>query len=286
MTLTKSHAILVTLALVSGLTSAAKGADRYFYYDGQKGYYCEKPKVYREGCYVVRDETNVVRVNGYPVMSSGRADSLCGSTPPQDDCPCPPTGGDCYPRLISPCNCPGAPTSTPISFDYGQPKVVCDKTYFYDGIGVIKGTIPVPQICVTAKETFKFRPRVLKYDCTDADIASGEGCDGVDCDHANCGDKYCEVKSCEVYCKVENCEKTCKLCPREGELLIAIRKGGKLADVFIGQPGAAFYPEYPRNLLVLKASSEARVRDKLKNPNISFADIISGSTSNDLIASL
>ncbi len=288
--------IAAALAIVGSMASLGQAGNRYFYHQGRNAYYCERPETYTNGCYVVCDEPNVVKINGFPVISTANANQLCQGaaqrgpmvgtppspgvvhpTPPSDDC-CPPTiGGNCLPRIIDPCHCVGDKNVTKICFEPGTLQTVCKTTRFYKAIGTIEGTIPVPQICVTAKEVYKFRPRTLEFDCKDAQ------CDDVDCKDLDCKDHLCKVQSCEVYERVENCDATCKMCPRKGTLVIAIRANGHTADVFIGKAGKASFPEYPRNLVVVQNRSQAEIRRLLQNNAIDFGTIISGSATDNLL---
>ncbi len=268
---------LVAILMLSCLGRADAG-DRYFIYDGSAGRYCDQPTTYTENCYVVRDEPNVVRVNGYPVMHSSRANALCHEpavvAKPSDCCGTSPSSDQCLPHLLKRCRCPGKPTNTPIGGKTGRLQEKCDKEYFYKTICEIQGTIPVPIICVTATEKYEFRPKTLDFDCDDP-AAPGEGCEDVECDHSDCQGP-CRVASCEVYNKKEYCEKRCELCPREEKLLLAVRRDGKTADVFIGRVGANSFPEYPTNLAVIRNRSEAAIRTLLRNPNISFKNCEGG----------
>lgn len=266
---------------------ALSSAEQYVFIDGSQATFCGKPSAPSSNYYIVRDDPNVVRVNGYTVISSSRANALCSgktvTNPPASEC-CgtSPAAHDCLPHRVASCHCDSSSPEIPITGRQGKLTEKCTVNRFYDAIGVITGTIPVPVICTTAEETYLFKPKLLAYDCNDP-AASEPDCADANCDDADCN-TACQVKSCEVYAKKDECKKTCEMCDRTGQLLIAIRRGGTRADVFIGAVGKPSFPEYPENLAVIKNRTEADIKRLLRNPAISFADITAKSTTQDLLS--
>lgn len=251
-------------ALVIVTTSVASAQSKYFYSHNGKAYYCVQPQSYMEGCYVVCDDTKVVRVNGYPTISSHRAEELksacCGSTTPHT-VQCGPTTPNCLPRLAHKCHCTAPGEPVPITGEQGPLETYCDAKSFYRGIEEREATVPVPQICVNAHERYNFRPLTLEFDCKDAD------CPDLKCDFEKCGHDCCVVKTCEVYQCVTDCKLECKLLPQEGTVLIAVRRaqvnGKYVADVVIGRAGKMDFGAYPENTVILQAATEAQIRSAI-----------------------
>lgn len=282
--------LVLGLCVLSG--SSVSASDRYFFCKDGKAYYCSPPASFSEGCYIVRDNTNVVRVDSFPVVSTVRADEMIADCQPSVSQTLPPTtqseccdGGtydDCLPRLTRSCHCDLSCKPTKITGTQGELKITSKAKPFYDGIGMIDGTIPVPQMCATSEEEYLFRSKLLSYDCgKGAEVGCPEGCNPANCPHGRC-----EVRTCEVYEKKENCKVTCELCDREGKLIIAVRAGQKVADVIIGKVGKADFPEYPENMVVIRGRTEAEIRRLLKNPNIKFEEIVRNSSTTDLASQI
>ena len=172
------------------------------------------------------------------------------------------SGGDCWPSLLRKCHCRVQGTPVPISGTKGTLQVDCKSEYFYRGIEPREAKVPVPQICVNARERYDFRPITLEYDCKDAH------CPNLKCDFgsAACND-CCKVSTCEVYQCVTDCELECELVIREGTVLIAVRRrpvGGQLvADVVIGREGKIDFPAYPENTVILRAATAAQIKARL-----------------------
>ena len=261
------HFTITLLLLLSSVASA--GERRYFYHAGNQAYFCNAPTTYSAGYFAVCDDTSVVRINGCPTITTSRANTLCqqavmSSASVQvvsaEHCG-DPVSHDCFPRLLHRCHCtvPGKPV--PITGTPGKLKTKCVEEKFYRGIEPRKATIPVPQICVTAKERYDFRPITLKFDCKDAD------CPDLNCDFSKCANDCCKVRTCEVYQCVTDCKLECKLVKMQGPVLIAVRAqqvGGQyVADVVIGRDGQPFFGAYPENTVILKAATQAQILARL-----------------------
>ena len=270
--------LVVALTLATTVSEANAGNRRYFFTRGSQARYCEAPVRYESGYYAICDEPSIVRVNGCPTISSrearrilqrcndaravevvqhNAARSVINNTDPVQ---CPPGAQShtCYPALRSSCDCtvPGRPvliTGTP-----GPLKMNCTSDSFYRGIEPREATIPVPQLCVNAKELYRFKPITLDFDCSNAK------CDGLNCDLSGCPRGTCRVRTCEVYECVTNCRVQCKLVPVTGPILIAVRselQGGQLvADVVIGKNGKIAFGAYPENTVILQAATRDQIR--------------------------
>lgn len=285
------------LFLVLCFSVPAIAGDRYFYRKAGKAYYCVRPQAPMEGCYIICNQSNVTRINGFTCVTQQQVDvwlsqvQVTTTKSRQDPCCDPATGsGGCIepPRVLhSTCHCDDHKT-WPISRDPGPLKTVCKPRTFYEAIDEITGTIPVPQLCAEKQEYYDFRGKTLKYPCRDADL-SGTECE--DCELDDCKGE-CKVATCEVYQRRIDCKLRCVKCDREGKLLIAIRRRAKStdplrADVFIGKVGKVDFPEYPTNLVVLRNRTQAEIRRHLQNNTIDLSAIAaSGSSNTDLIAAL
>lgn len=265
----------VAVALLLWCSNAHAG-NRYFYHCDGQAYYCVQPKVHTPNCYVVCSDSQTVRINGYPTISPSKAEQIissCGTpSPTSDPCKplCPPSSKHCWPHLKHKCHCKVHGNPEPIDGTPGPIETKCYSESFYIGIGEVEATIPVPEICVLAKERYDFRPLTLKYDCKDAD------CPELECDFKNCKNDCCVVETCEVYQCVTNCEMECRLVKRTGTVLIAVRRekvhGKLVADVIIGPKGKMQFGAYPENAVVLKAKTEKEINDALKT-NVTLSAI-------------
>ena len=154
------------------LAATLSGADRYLYCDGTKAYYCKRPAKYVEGCYVVRDDSNVVRVDGYPVISSSKATTMvqayatpasqpvsvlnpiaaCCDGAPAGDCKC--KDLDCEPKL-SPANCEYTGTTEKEKIPYeiiGKIPLRTSSTNCYEKVEEFTYNALVPEILCTTQE--------------------------------------------------------------------------------------------------------------------------------------
>jgi hypothetical protein len=238
----------------------AAAQTRYFYYTDSTAYYCQPPVTYVQGCYIVHDNPGVVAINSYPTITPARCEEIiqsCGST-----VHCGPTGGHhCYPSLLHRCHCHVPGTPIPITGTPGRLKTTCESEKFYRGIEPRDATIPVPEICVNARERYDFRHITLDYDCKQAD------CPELNCDFSKCYNDCCKVRTCEVYQCVIDCHMECKLVKRTGPVLIAVRArqvaGQFVADVVIGRDGKAAFGAYPENTVILQAATRSEIKNRL-----------------------
>lgn len=273
--------VLLALGILT-LVPQLSAADRYFYSRGGEAYYCKQPVRYSEGCYIVRDNTDVVRVDQYPVISNARAVQMIQSVAPVDSASCCPEADipvNCVdpPQLAQSCRCSEKCPTVPISRPFKGLRSNTISRSFYKTIGTFEGTIPVPEIEIVKSDAYDFRAKKLSYDCEQ----SGE--------HQCTSD--CVVKACEVFQKREVCEKRCEMRERSGPLLIAVRTetapgGGAIIDVFIGNVGASAFPEYPTNLAVLKGRDIQFLRDKLGLPNFDLSTDVRDLGDTDLLKHL
>jgi len=271
------------LMLLVGLTfGELNAADRYFYYSGEKAYYCKAPAAYVQGCncYVVRDDSNLQSVNGFPVISTALAAKyMKDAVEPVSSVSCCGTPQlRCLPRVTSRCRCDESCKPTPIDRpDYEGLETDSDVVYFYEKLGTIRGTIPTPYISMTKNETFRFRERTLNYKC---EKEGDENCSGT-----------CTIQTCEVFQKDEDCEKTCEMRDKEGTLLIGIRTRRTptdpiIVDVFIGKAGKADFPMYPTNVVVLQGGSIGDLKAALQVPNFDINNDVTPIPGVDLIGQL
>ena len=285
-------AIVLATAFFHCLVSTAE-THKYFYAASGKTKYCERPKTWSEGYYVLCDRAGVVKIDGYPVISSsaakGRlanATTVVTRSSSDDPCGCGPipsilSGCPNPPVLGGGCHCPLKSVETPITGSPGKLNVVRTTTSYYIAIGEIEGTIPVPQYKAVVSDSYDFRPLALAYPCADAATTIGIA--------ANCTGS-CTVAACEVFRKTATCTIKCDQAPRTGKLVIAVQStkdasGNLLADVFIGTKGKQLnFPEYPANLVVLRNRKQAEVQNLLKNPAISLQQIVNAnSNQTDLV---
>lgn len=273
------HLIFTLLCGIS-VCSFSFAGDRYFYRQGQQGYYCDQPPVYRQGCYIVCDRPGIVKIGDYPTITTNEADrhcttcshsvmvsqttisavnSCCGTTLP--------TSGDCWPSLVSQCRCNanGNPEKAPESVQGSLKVVINPGSSFYEAIIVIQGNVPVPQICVDKSDSYQFGPLTLNYNCAAELQANGQA---AECNPALCATP-CTVKTCEVTSRVAKCNAACVMCDTKGPLVLAIRRdrisGQRVADVFIGKEGhAAEFSAYPSTMRVLAEVTGTTINQRLK----------------------
>lgn len=205
-----------------------------------------------------------------------------------------PSTDNCLPlHLTNVCRCYGPATPgppLPPSHYQGTLKVeVKNGQGFYIAIGKIQGNIKVPQICVSRDESYSFTTRLLTYNCA-ASLAASDNQHVKDCGFAAPCDPNCAITVCVLKSKDLKCSAECILCPRTGDLTIAIRReqvnGAYVADVLIGTYGKPHFPEYPTTMVLAKAKTQSELNQMLDPKNeiadIDFDAIRSGSQVTDL----
>lgn len=173
------------------LIGAAAAADRYFYCDGAKAYYCERPAKYSDGCYVVRDDPKVIKVNGFPVVSSSGATAMmnsCSSSvirtvsthdPVAACCGCPSTGDckcknlSCQLRLSPPnCKKSGKTVKTPIPCEiYGTIPKDTEDYNCYEQVYNFDYETNVPKIMCSTQTCYEIGTK--KLECKIEDCKPG-----------------------------------------------------------------------------------------------------------------